>query len=135
MGAPRGGFEQSGPFQRFARQRGNASLELFTKLALPPAKGVRPGFDCVFVDGVLVEGADAAPAVVVDEGHGRFVPVILSENAPLQESGHDIVPIFEDVRFHHKVFADHALDRVTSAVNERLQILDDGSGKGPRHGP
>src|ERR1700682_3622079 len=92
VGAPRGGFEQSGPFQRFTGQRRNASLELFTKLTLPPAKGVRPGFDRVFVDGVLVEGTDAAPAVVVDERHGRFVPVILSENAPLQESGGDIVP-------------------------------------------
>src|SRR5438477_6834548 len=78
VGTPRSGLEQSRPFQPFARQRGNASLELFTKLALPPAKGVRPGFDRVFVDSVLVEGADAAPAVVVDEGHGRFMPVILS---------------------------------------------------------
>src|SRR5207244_7094913 len=88
VGTPRGGFEQSGSFQRFARQLGNASLELFTKLALPPAKGIRPGFDCVFVDGVLVEGADAAPAVVVDEAHGRLVPLILSENTTLLESGY-----------------------------------------------
>jgi hypothetical protein len=63
------------------------------------------------------------------------VPAILSENAPLQQGRDDIVPIFEDVRFYHKVFAGHALDRVASAVNERLQILDDGGGKGPRHGP
>src|SRR4029077_4704334 len=85
VSAPRGGFEQSGPFQRLTCQLGNASLKLCSKLALPPAKGIRPGFDRVFVDGVLVEGADAAPAIVVDEGHGCFVPGILSENAPLQE--------------------------------------------------
>jgi hypothetical protein len=43
------------------------------------------------------------------------------------------VTIFENVRFDHEIVADDVFDRIATAVDERLQVLDDRAGKGPRH--
>ena len=47
----------------------------------------------------------------------------------------DVVAVFENIRLHHHVLADDALDRVATAVDQRLQVFDDGGGElaGHRH--
>jgi hypothetical protein len=82
-----------------------------------------------------VERTDATPAIVVDETHRSFVPTVLSEKAPPENCGDDVVTISKYICFDNKIFANNALDRVSSAINQRLQILDDCCGEGPNHGP
>ena len=67
----RGRVQQGGAFQRFARQIRDAGLELGRKLVLPPAKGVGPRLDGVFVDRVFVNRADAPPTIVIDMSSWR----------------------------------------------------------------
>src|SRR5437763_6332480 len=102
---------------------------------LPAAEGVGPRFDGVFVDRVFVESADAAPAIVIDMRHRRLMPVGFAKLPPFHRRGDDIVAVLENVRFHGEIVADDALDHVAPAVHERLQILDNGGGKSPRHWP
>ena len=59
----------------------------------------------------------------------------LAEFFPFQRCRHDVVAILENVRFDRQVVAGDAPDHVAPAVDERLHILDNSSGKGPGHGP
>jgi len=118
--SPRGCLNQSGAFQCFASQLRDASAEFRSELLLPPAKRICPCLDCVFVNGDTVERANTTPTVSVDLRHGRFPPSSFSENAPLQDGRNHIVPVFKNVRFDDEIFADDALCRVATAVNQRL---------------
>jgi hypothetical protein len=61
--------------------------------------------------------------------------VSLPDGAPLQDSRNDVVSVLKDVRFDYEIFADDALYWVAPAINQRLQVFDDGGRKGPKHGP
>ena len=135
MRSPRGRFNQLRAFERFGGQIGNRCLELFRKFIAPTAKRVGPGFDCVFISADLVERADAAPPIVIDKTHWRFLPTWFADCAPFQNRGHDVMAIFENVRFNGEIIANNALGRITSAVDQRPQIFNDCTGKGPSHGP
>jgi hypothetical protein len=87
------------------------------------------------VNGLIVQSANAAPSIVINEIHRRFPPCALSKDTPFQGRCHDVVPILENVRFHNQVFANDALYRVAPAVDKRLQILDDNGRKSPSHEP
>src|SRR2546423_11961606 len=67
------GFDQSGALQRFASQPRNASFKFFCELVLPPAKLIGPGFDGIFVNGILIKRANTAPTIIIDMDHGTFV--------------------------------------------------------------
>ena len=130
-----GRLEQSSAFQRFAPELRDASPEFRGELPSPSGKLIRPRLDRVFVNRAVVKRADAAPAVVVDERHGRFSPLSLPENAPFQDCCNHIMPVFKDVRFDEEIFADDAFYRVTPAVNQRLQIFYNRRRKGRKHRP
>ena len=68
-----------------------------------------------------VERAHSSPAIIVNGRHSRFVPVRFAEHAPLQDGCHNIVTILENICLNHEVFADHAFDRIATAIHERLQ--------------
>ena len=87
---------------------------------MPAAKDVRPSLDRVFVGNALIKCADAAPTIVIDVNHGRFLPATFPQNAPLQYRCHDIVPVFENVRFHDEILPDRAFDRIAAAIDQRL---------------
>src|SRR5207247_7504575 len=91
-------------------------------LSSPSGKPIRPRLDRVFVNRAVVKCADTAPAVVIDERHGRFPPLSLAENTPLQDSRNHVMPVFKDVRFNDEIFADDAFYRVATTVDQRLQI-------------
>jgi hypothetical protein len=67
--------------------------------------------------------------------HRRFVPIGFAELSPFQSRCHNVVPVLEDIRFHGEIVAGDAFHHVAPAVDNRLQILDDGGGKSPEHGP
>ena len=90
---------------------------------------IGPGFDRVFVDGVFVERADAAPAIVVDLRHRRFVPVRFAAQTPFQRRRHDIVAILEDIRFDHEIVAHDPFDRVAPAIDQRRRFSITAVGK------
>jgi hypothetical protein len=110
-------FHQSRAFQGFASQIGNAALKFFCELALPTAKSISPRFDSVFVKGVVIERANSAPPIVIDETHGRFPPRAFPENAPFQNGRDYIVSILKNVRLHGEIFANDSLYRVTPAID------------------
>ena len=115
--SPGGGLEQSGAFQCFASQLRDASAEFRSELPLPPTKRIGPCLNCVFVNGDIVERANATPAVIVDVRHGRFPPSSFRDNAPLQRSRNHIMPVFKNVRFDDEIFADDTFCRVATAVD------------------
>jgi hypothetical protein len=41
--------------------------------------------------------------------------------------------ILEDICFHHDIFPDYALDRITAALDQGLEVLDDSGRKLSRH--
>ncbi len=124
-GAPGGGGEKFRAFEFLARQIGEAGFKLGRVLVHPAPEDIGPGFDRVFIGGVFVEGKDAAPTIVVDQLHRGLVPVGLTDDAPFENSGDDVVAILEDVGLDDHVFADDPLDRVTAAIDERFEVLDD----------
>ncbi len=63
--------------------------------------------------------------------HRRFVPLRLAQLSPFQHRGDDIVAILENIRLDREIVADHALDHVTPAIDERLQVFDNSGRKGP----
>jgi hypothetical protein len=62
------------------------------------------------------------------------MPPALPDYAPLQDGSNNVMAILKHVRLNDKILPDDAFDRVPSAINERLQVLDYDSGKGPKHG-
>ena len=76
------------------------------------------------MDGLVVEGADAAPAIVIDEKHRRFPPRALPKNAPLQNCRYHVVAILEEVRFNNEIFGNDPLDRITAAIYQRSHVLN-----------
>src|SRR2546423_12591907 len=61
-------------FQGLTLQWRDSGFEFGGKLVLPTAKRVCPGFHCIFIGRDLVQGAGAAPPVVLDEPHRRLMP-------------------------------------------------------------
>jgi hypothetical protein len=132
--SPGGGPDQGSALHRFAPQRRDAAHKFRGELELPTAESICPCFDRVFVNRVIVKSASAAPAVVINKGHGRFPPCALAENAPFQDGRHDIVSILKNVCSDDEIFANDALNRITPSVDQWLQVLDDNGRKGPNHG-
>jgi hypothetical protein len=44
------------------------------------------------------------------------------------------VSLFEDIGVDHQIFTGHPLDRVATAIDQRLQIFNDRAWKCPKHG-
>jgi len=130
-----GRLEQSSAFQCFAPERSDASPEFRGELPSPSGKLIRPRLDRVFVNRTVVKRADTSPPVVIDERHGRFPPLSLPDNAPLQDCCNHVMPVFKDVRFDDEIFADDAFYQVATAVEQRLQIFYNRRRKGPKHRP
>src|SRR4029453_8310978 len=101
----------------FASKIRNPALKFLCELLLPNGEWVRPGFHGVFVNGLIVEGAHAAPAIVINKRHRRFPPRTLANNTPLQNRRTHVVAILENSRFYNQIFAPDPLDRGTSAIN------------------
>jgi hypothetical protein len=76
------------------------------------------------VNGLIVEGAHAAPAIVIDKNHRGFPPHTLANNTPLQNRRNNVVTILENVGFDDEIFTHDALDWGTAAINQRLQVVD-----------
>ena len=112
-----GPFHNCRAFQRFAAQVGDPALKFLCELLLPAAERICPRFDCVFVNGLIVEGAHAAPPIVINKRHRRFPPRTLANNTPLQNRRNHVVAILENVGFYNQIFAHDPLDRGTSAIN------------------
>jgi hypothetical protein len=87
------------------------------------------------VNGLIVEGAHAAPAIVINKHHRRFPPCPLANNTPLQNRRNNVVSILENVGFDNQIFAHDALDRGTAAINQRLHVVDHHRWKRPGHAP
>ena len=133
--ALRRGFDESCAFQGFGCEIGYTGGELGRKLMLPAAKSIDPAFDGVFVGRFVVQRDHALPPIILHRRHGRFVPASLADNPPFQGRCHNIVAVLVNIRFDNQIVTDNALDRETPAVDQRLQILDNNSGKRPKHGP
>jgi hypothetical protein len=69
------------------------------------------------VNSLIVESAHAAPAIIINENHGRFPPRSLANNPPFQNRRNHIVAILENVGFDYQIFAQNTLDRGTAAIN------------------
>ena len=111
-----GSFYYSRAFHCFASQIRNTCLKFLFELALPTAKRVRPCLYGVFVNGLVIECADPAPTIVIDEIHRRFPPCPFPDHAPLQNGGHDVVPVLKNVCFNAEIFAKDPLYRIMPAV-------------------
>ena len=85
------------------------------------------------MNGLVIQRANPAPAVVVDETHGRFPPCAFSDDPPLQNGRHYIVAILKNVGLHGEIFASDSLYRVTPTLDQRPQVLDDNGWKRPSH--
>jgi hypothetical protein len=129
----RGGEKKRGAFEPLGRQVANAGVELRAKFMLPSGEKVGPGLDRVFPGADFLERTNAAPAIVVDVRHERLVPACRADRSPFQGRRDNVVPILKNVGFDRDVLANDAFDRITAAVDERLQIFDDGGGEFGRH--
>ena len=69
------------------------------------------------MDGTLIKGANPTPAVVIHVRHWRFLPAIFPQDPPFQDGRDNIVPVSENIRLHHKIFTDDALNRVAAAID------------------
>jgi hypothetical protein len=67
-------------------------------------------------------------------GHGRFVPFGFAETPPFEHSSDDVVTVLKNVGLDCEIVAHDPLDHVAAAIHQRLQILNNGGGKGPEHG-
>ena len=90
---------------------------------LPTAERIGPGFDGVFVNGLVVKGTNTAPAIVINKHHWRLPPSALPD-APFQNRRNHVVTVFENVRLNNEVFAHDSLDRIAAAIDQRLHVLD-----------
>jgi hypothetical protein len=99
------------------------------------ASRIRPCLYGVFVNGLVIDCADPAPTIVIDEIHRRFPPCPFPEDAPLQNGGHNVVPVPKNVRFNGQILTNDPLYRIIPAVEQRLQVLDDNRWKLPSHSP
>src|SRR5262249_49991801 len=117
----------------FTSQIGNAAVKFLCELLLPTPEPVRPGLDGVFMDGLVVERADPAPAIIIDEKHRRFPPRALPKNAPLQNCRNHVVAVLEAVRFNNEIFGYDPVDRITAAIYQRSHVLNHNGWKRPGH--
>src|SRR5947207_14112267 len=85
------------------------------------------------MDSVLVKGANTAPTIIIDMDHGGFVPAIFSRNAPSQSSGDNVMAVPKNVRFHYQIFAGQAFHRITPAIHQRPQVLNNNRRKTTHH--
>ena len=81
-----GGVEESGAFFDFAFQIGKLGGVFDGELVIPRAKGVAPGFDGEFVEGIFGGGESSR----IEEGllrvgdHGGFVPREIASWSPFE---------------------------------------------------
>src|SRR5205085_5606715 len=127
-------LDQRRAFERFAAQGSDASFELRGKFVLPAGKSVNPSFHRIFVNRIFIKSAGPAPAIVIDESHRRLVPASFAHHSPFQRRRDNVVPFFENIGFDHQIFAGHPLDRVATAIDQRLEIFNDRARKGLKHG-
>ena len=116
-------------FQCFARQIRNARFELGGEFVLPPAEGVGPRLNRVFVDRVFVNVNRHPASDRYRRESWRSRASGFPENAPFQNRRHDVVSILENVGFDDQILSHDALDRIAPAIDQRLEIFDNSGGK------
>ena len=101
------------------------AANFFLNLVPPGGPAVGEGLDGVDVAGVVGQEDFARPAVVVDQPHLRFLPVVVTCAPVLHDGGDLVVPILEDVGGDLEDVARDPLHRVAASVDLRLHALDD----------
>ena len=116
--------EDGTPFEQL---EGNVlpGFELFLDLVPPGRPAVGEGLDGVDVAGVVGQEHLAGPAVVLDQPHLRFLPVLVTGAPVLDDGGDLVVAVLEDVGGDLEDVAHDPLDRVAAGVDLRLHALDD----------
>src|SRR5262245_75843 len=64
------------------------------------------------------------PAVVAVQGHGFAPPVVAALGLPKQRGGNDVVTIAKNIGPDINRFADNAFDRITTALDARVNVLN-----------
>src|SRR5205823_3731851 len=59
---------------------------------------------------------------------------LLVHHSPFQRGRDNIVSLLENIGFNHQIFTGHSLDRIATAIDQRLQIFNDRTRKCPKHG-
>ncbi len=86
---------------------------------------IYPGKNGIFIATQLRHFELAAPTVIHQSKHRRFLPDGFTRLTVLQDAAQRIVAIGEGIRFNHDDFAHSALDGETSAIHFRADALDD----------
>jgi hypothetical protein len=86
---------------------------------------IHPRLDCIKVASQVIYVESRAEAIVAEGFHRRALPFRFLRPPPAQLCAHRIVPIGKDIGFHAHFIADHSLDRKASAIDLRLDTLDD----------
>ena len=126
---PFGGVAQeAGAFERLNGRIWIAGLDSNRKCLFPRPKAVRPSFDDVFPATEGRETTLTVPAISVDDGHGSLEPAAGADFPPAEACGEDVVAILEDVGIDVQRLFQHPFDRVATALNGRVEILNDDGG-------
>ena len=103
------------------------SFVFFDQAANPGLEGIDPCLDGVEVSRLRCDPELALPAVIIDEAHRSFAPLVFGIR-PVQDHGtQDVVAIDENVRLDDDVLPHRAFDGIFSRVNFRLDALDRGA--------
>ena len=123
LGLLEGALQEQAPLGQLERHV-QPGVVLLHHLGAPAFEQVAPGLDGVDVAAVAHDRKAAGPAIVLDQRHRRLAPGALVLGAVLDAGGNLVVAVAEDVRLDLDHVADHALDRMPSAVELRLDPLD-----------
>ena len=113
---------------RMSTDRSCAASNFFHQIAAPGLKAIDPGLQGVEMPAL---GGDTGTLPASDRCsarlHGNFFPIGLERRAVAQDGVQNIVAVGEDVSGDVYAITDGALDGETSAIDLRLDVLDDDS--------
>ena len=109
-------LDEGSSFPNLALEFAKSGCEFFLQFVLPGKKHIPPGLDSVFPSPFGRDAEGRSPSVVLHRSHRRFVPSLLTYAAPLENRGHLVVTLLENVRFHRDLATNWALDGKTGVV-------------------
>ena len=94
---------------------------------------VSPGLDRELMAAHAQRRELRPPAVVLEELHADFLPVVLVAGAPQKDGRQRIMAVAEDIRLHTHGLADHPFDDEAAVVHRGSDMLDRQPRRGRSH--